>query len=63
MTLASRLQQHRVEAGFPGIEVISDVGSGPKHRENAAAMTARNPSERVARLVLVTKDRLLHFGS
>ena len=63
-TLASRLQKHCVEAGFADIEVISDLGSGLNYRKKGLQRLLQEILRgRVARLVLVTKDRLLRFGS
>ena len=63
-TQASRLQKHCVDAGFTGIEVISDLGRGlnccKKGLQRVLQEILRG---RVARLVLVTKDRLLCSGS
>ncbi|AMV48253.1 IS607 family transposase [Paraburkholderia caribensis] len=63
-TQASRLQKHCVEAGFADIEVISDLGSGLNYRKKGLQrLLLEILRGRVARLVLVTKDRLLRFGS
>lgn len=63
-TQASRLQKHCVEAGFADIEVISDLGSGLNYRKKGLQRLLQEILRgRVARLVLVTKDRLLRFGS
>jgi predicted site-specific integrase-resolvase len=63
-TQASRLQKHFVEAGFADIEIISDLGSGLKYRKKGLQRLLQEILRgRVARLVLVTKDRLLRFGS
>ncbi len=63
-TQASRLQKHCVEAGFADIEVISDLGSGPNYcKKGLQRLLQEILRGHVARLVLVTKDRLLRFGS
>jgi predicted site-specific integrase-resolvase len=63
-TQASRLQKHCVDAGFADIEVISDLGSGLNYRKKGLQRLLQEILRRhVARLVLVTKDRLLRFGS
>ena len=63
-TQAVRLQKHCVEAGFADIEVISDLGSGLNYRKKGLQRLLQEILRgRVARLVLVTKDRLLRFGS
>jgi putative resolvase len=63
-TQAFRLQKHCVEAGFADIEVISDSGSGLNYRKKGLQRLLQEILRgRVARLVLVTKDQLLRFGS
>ncbi|BEU25659.1 IS607 family transposase [Paraburkholderia caribensis] len=63
-TQASRLLKDRVEAGIADIEVISDLGSGLNYRKKGLQRLLQEILRgRVARLVLVTKDRLLRFGS
>ena len=63
-TQASRLQKHCIEAGFAHIEVISDLGSGLNYRKKGLERLLQEILRgRVARLVLVTKDRPLRFGS
>lgn len=64
MTQASRLHKHCIEAGFSDIEVISDLGSGLNYRKKGLQrLLCDTLRGRVSRLVLVTKDRLLRFGS
>jgi predicted site-specific integrase-resolvase len=63
-TQASRLEKHCLESGFAGIEVISDLGSGLNYRKKGLQRLLHEILRGgVARLVLVTKDRLLRFGS
>jgi len=64
ITQATRLEQYYISAGYPNVEVVTDLGSGMNYRKKGLKklMTAIL-SRRVSRLVLVTKDRLLRFGS
>ena len=63
-TQASRLHKHCLEAGFADIEIIPDLGSGLNYRKKGLQRLLQEILRgRVARLVLVTKDRLLRFGS
>jgi predicted site-specific integrase-resolvase len=63
-TQALRLEKHCVESGFDGIEVISDPGSGLNYRKKGLQRLLQEILRGcVARLVLVTKDRLLRSGS
>ena len=63
-TQAWRLEKHCVESGFDGIEVISDLDSGLNYRKKGLQRLLQEILRgRVARLVLITKDRLLRFGS
>ncbi|ASL47828.1 hypothetical protein bAD24_III10555 [Burkholderia sp. AD24] len=63
-TQAVRLQKHCEEAGFADIEVITDLGSGLNYRKKGLQRLLQEILRgRVARLVLVTNDRLLRFGS
>ncbi|MGA9918397.1 MAG: IS607 family transposase [Paraburkholderia sp.] len=63
-TQAARLEKHCVEAGFTDIEVVTDLGSGLNYRKKGLQRLLLDILRgRVARLVLVTKDRLLRFGS
>ena len=63
-TQAQRLQRHCEEQHYPNLEVITDLGSGMNYRKkglkNLMLAILRG---RVGRIVLVTKDRLLPFGS
>jgi predicted site-specific integrase-resolvase len=60
---ASRLLKHCVEAGFADIEVISDLGSGLNYRKKGLQRLLQEILlGRVARLMPVTRDRLLCFG-
>jgi predicted site-specific integrase-resolvase len=63
-TQAARLGRHGAEAGFADIDVIADLGSGLNfRRKGLQRLLSEILRRRVARLVLVTKDRLLRFGS
>jgi putative resolvase len=61
---AARLEMRCVDAGFTDIEVVTDLGSGLNYRKKGLQ---RLPTDilrgRVARLVPVTKERPLRFGS
>lgn len=63
-TQAQRLRQHCQRQGWPEPLVLEDLGSGMNYRKpglnKLIKMVVRGE---VARLVLVTKDRLLRFGS
>ena len=62
-TQAARLEKHCVDAGFADIEVVTDLGSGLNYRKKGLQRLLSDILRgRVARLVLVTKDRLLWFG-
>nr|WP_158660422.1 recombinase family protein [Paraburkholderia terrae] len=51
-------------AVFDEIEIISDLGSGLNYRKKGLQRLLQEILRgRVARLMLVTKDRLLRFGS
>ena len=61
---ALRLQRHGEAQGWPNIEVITDLGSGLNYKKKGLLKLLRDILTRqVARIVLVTKDRLLRFGS
>nr|WP_256390483.1 IS607 family transposase [Paraburkholderia phytofirmans] len=63
-TLAARLEKHCVDAGFTGVEVVPDLGSGLNYRKKGLLRLLQDIRRgRIARLVLVTEDRLLRFGS
>ncbi|MGF6757384.1 IS607 family transposase [Paraburkholderia sp. GAS42] len=63
-TQAARLEKHCIAAGFPDIEVVTDLGSGLNFRKKGLQRLLTDILHgRVARLVLVSKDRLLRFGS
>ena len=63
-TQAARLEKHCLDAGFTDIEIVTDLGSGLSYRKNGLRRLLTDILRgRVARLVLVTKDRLLRFGS
>lgn len=61
---ALRLQRHCEQQGWPNIEVITDLGSGLNYKKKGLLKLLRDILLRqVTRIVLVTKDRLLRFGS
>ncbi|QBR03697.1 IS607 family transposase [Paraburkholderia pallida] len=61
---AARLEHHCIDASFTDIEIISDLGSGLNYRKKGLRRLLTGILRgHVARLVLVTKDRLLRFGS
>ncbi|TXC81119.1 IS607 family transposase [Paraburkholderia azotifigens] len=63
-TQSARLERHCADAGIANIEVIADLGSGLNYRKKGLQRLLGDILRgRVARLVLVTKDRLLRFGS
>ncbi|MGQ7935443.1 IS607 family transposase [Paraburkholderia sp. D1E] len=63
-TQAARLERHCIDAGFTGIEVVTDLGSRLNYRKKGLERLMSDILRgRVARLVLVMKDRLLRFGS
>lgn len=63
-TQAARLEKHCHEAGYTDIEVVTDLGSGLNYRKKGLQRLLQDILRgHVARLVLVTKDRLLRFGS
>jgi len=63
-TQALRLQRHCEAKGYTNVDVITDLGSGMNYKKKGLQklLTAILRGE-VARIVLVTKDRLLRFGS
>ena len=63
-TQAARLERHCHEAGFSNVEVVTDLGSGLNYRKKGLQRVLLEIlGGRVTRLVIVTKDRLLRFGS
>lgn len=63
-TQAQRLEQYCVAQKFDRIEVISDLGSGMNYKKKGLQrLILAILRHEVGRLVLVTKDRLLRFGS
>ena len=63
-THAARLERHCAEAGFTNVEIITDLCSELNYRKKGLWHLLPDILRgRVARLVLVTKDRLLRFGS
>jgi len=63
-TQALRLQRHCEMKGYANVEVLTDLGSGMNNKKKGLQklLTAILRGE-VARIVLVTKDRLLRLGS
>ena len=63
-TQAARLEQHCHAAGIAHLEVVTDLGSGMNYRKKGLQRILNDILRgRVSRLVIVTKDRLLRFGS
>lgn len=63
-TQAERLRRHCAERGYAATEVVTDLGSGMNYKKRGLQRLVREVlSGAVARIVLVTKDRLLRFGS
>ena len=63
-TQALRLEQHCAAQGWANTQTITDLGSGMNYKKPGLAKLLRLIlSGSVARLVLVTKDRLLRFGA
>jgi len=63
-TQAERLRRHCDTLGYARVEVITDLGSGMNYKKRGLQKLVREIlSGSVARVVLVTKDRLLRFGS
>ncbi|AMV48501.1 IS607 family transposase [Paraburkholderia caribensis] len=63
-TQAARLERYCADAGITDIEVVTDLGSGLNYRKKGLQRLLGDILRgRVARLVLVAKDRLLRFGS
>jgi putative resolvase len=63
-TQAGRLEKYCANASFAEAAVITDLGSGLNYREKGLQrLLFEILRGRVARLVVVTKDRLLRFGS
>jgi predicted site-specific integrase-resolvase len=61
---AERLRQHCQAQGYARTEVITDLGSGMNYKKRGLKqLIAAILSGTVERVVLVTKDRLLRFGS
>jgi putative resolvase len=64
ITQANRLERHCNEKKYPLIEVISDLGSGMNYKKKGLKkLILMILNRQVSRVVLVTKDRLLRFGS
>ena len=63
-TQATRLERHCHAAGFAHVGVVTDLGSGLNYRKKGLQRHLTDILHgRVSRLVIVTKDRLLRFGS
>ena len=63
-TQAARLERHCHDVGFPNVEVVTDLGSGLNYRKKGLQhVLLQILRGRARRLVVVTKDRLLRFGS
>lgn len=63
-TQAARLERYCTDAGITNVEVVADLGSGLNYRKKGLQRLLGDILRgRVARLVLVTKDRLPRFGS
>jgi putative resolvase len=63
-TQAQRLEQHCALEGWSNVQTITDLGSGMNYKKPGLAKLLRLILQgSVARLVLVTKDRLLRFGA
>ncbi|RDK05501.1 IS607 family transposase [Cupriavidus lacunae] len=61
---AMRLRRHCEAQKWDGVEVITDLGSGLNDKKKGLLkLLTEILHHRVRRLVLVTKDRLLRFGS
>jgi putative resolvase len=61
---ALRLERHCAAHGWHNTEVITDLGSGLNDKKKGLLKLLREILlRRVARIVIVTKDRLLRFGS
>jgi putative resolvase len=64
VTQAERLRRHCAAQGYDRAEVITDLGSGMNYKKRGLQRLVREVlSGAVERVVLVTKDRLLRFGS
>ncbi|MEI6001999.1 recombinase family protein [Paraburkholderia bengalensis] len=58
------MERYYADAGITDIDVVTDLGSGLNYRKKGLQrLLGHILRGRVARLVLVTKDRLLRFGS
>ena len=63
-TQAERLRQYCQAQNWTNTEVITDLGSGLNYQKRGLLkLISLILSGTVARLVLITKDRLLRFGS
>jgi putative resolvase len=64
VTQGERLMQHCAAEGWHNVELVTDLGSGLNYSKKGLSHVLRDILHgRVARLVLVTKDRLLRFGA
>jgi len=60
---ALRLERHCAAQGWYNAEVVTDLGSGLNYKKKGLLKLRETLLRRVARIVIVTKDRLLRFGS
>jgi predicted site-specific integrase-resolvase len=64
VTQGERLRQHSAIQGWADVELVTDLGSGPNYfRKGLLKVLREILFRKVSRLVLITKDRLLRFGS
>ena len=64
LTQATRLERHCHAAGFAHVEIVMDMGSGLNYRKKGLQRILNEILHgRISRLVIVTKDWLLRFGS
>ena len=64
LTQAARLERHCREAGFAHVEVATDLDRGLNYRKSGLQRILVDIRRvRVSRLVVVTRDLLLRFGS
>lgn len=63
-TQAQRLERHCRSRKYANVEVITDPGSGMNYKKKGLKrLVSLIPGGQIGRVVLVTKDRLLRFGS
>lgn len=64
LTQAQRLERHCRSSTYENIEVITDLGSGMNYKKKGLKrLVGLILGGQISRIVLVTKDRLLRFGS